>query len=77
MTPEQERAHNMLTYTLWPEWEERCRRIAAKSDVFMLERAWERRVIAAFGCSGKWHVNIAHFMHSDYEVAGEYYKWIP
>lgn len=28
MTPGQLRAHNMLTHTLWPEWEVRCAAVA-------------------------------------------------
>jgi hypothetical protein len=71
MNRDQQRAHNILTHTLWPEWEEYCRgegntRAGGK---------WVAAVQQAFGCIGAW--TALGYVTSDYEVAGEYYTWIP
>lgn len=71
MTPEQLRAHNMLTHTLWLEWEEYCQ---SGGDIHSGSK-WVGAVQQAFGCVGRW--TALGYAMSDYEVAGEHYTWMP
>lgn len=81
MTPEQ-RAHNMLTHTLWAEWEKFCAAFQLPSERIKLglymdvdERSvldWEEAVGSHFGDYGDWHGQ--EMKH--YRVGDENYEWI-
>ena len=77
MTPEQLRAHNILTHTLWPEWEEFCRQWHTEGSRMIVLNAWERAVHTTFGQYGRWCGSGGKLSaDEDYEVAGEYYAGI-
>lgn len=75
MTPEQERAHNMLTHTLWPEWVAFCTTYWALRDAGnstgSLIGEWCRLAESTLNAEGLWEGPYLE----NYIIAGEVYLW--